>query len=100
MLTDIKIYAFNGDGKTKAFVTARYHDIVLTGMKIVEGSNGPFVSMPSQKDKKGEYRDVYFPVTKEARQAINDAILSQYNGVSQEQPQHSYDQSPDEDCPF
>jgi len=98
MITDIKIFAFNGEGKTKAFVSLKYHDIVLTGMKIVEGQNGLFVSMPSQKDKKGEYRDIYFPVTKEARQAINAAVLAQYGGANQEQ---SYNQAPEDDrMPF
>jgi stage V sporulation protein G len=92
MITDVKIYPFNGQ-KTKAFVSIKYHDIVLTGMKIVEGQNGPFVAMPSQKAKE-DYRDIYFPVTKEARQAINDAVLAQYGGVSQE-PQGYGDPGPE-----
>jgi len=32
----------------------------LRGLKIVTGQYGLFVSMPSEKDKQGEYRDHYF----------------------------------------
>ena len=51
----------------------------LTGIKIVQGQNGPFVSMPSTKDRDGNYRDIFFPVTKELREKLNSTVLDAHN---------------------
>ena len=37
-----------------------------------------FCAMPQRKDAKGEYRDICFPTTAEMRQAINVAVLGEY----------------------
>lgn len=49
----------------------------VRGIKIMEGSNGLFVSMPSYKTADG-YRDVCFPVTADCRKQLNDAVLQAY----------------------
>ncbi len=46
-------------------------------MKIIEGSKGLFVSMPSYKSGE-EYKDLFFPVTKEARAERQEAVLNEY----------------------
>lgn len=57
---------------------------VVTGLKVFEGEKGLYVKMPSEKlpvreeNEKPEYRDTAFPITKEARQAINDVVLRAY----------------------
>jgi DNA-binding cell septation regulator SpoVG len=51
----------------------------LTGIKIVQGQNGPFVSMPSTKDREGNYRDIFFPTTKELREKLNGVVLDAHN---------------------
>lgn len=50
----------------------------VEGIKVMSGEKGLFVSMPSYQDKQGKYRDVCFPVTKEFRQQMNQAVLEQY----------------------
>ena len=50
----------------------------VQGIQVREGKNGVFVSMPQRKDAKGEYRDICFPTTAEMRQAINVAVLGEY----------------------
>lgn len=49
----------------------------IRGVKIIEGSNGLFVSMPSYKAG-NEYRDICFPITPECRQQLNDAVIGAY----------------------
>ncbi len=49
----------------------------VRGIKIMEGSNGLFVSMPSYKSGDG-YKDICFPVTSECRKQLNDAVLQAY----------------------
>ena len=70
-------------GRTKAYCSITFDDcFVVTGLKVIEGRNGLFVSMPSQKDKNGEYKDIAFPVTSEMRQHIQEVVLNEYMGGS------------------
>lgn len=50
----------------------------VCGIQVREGKNGVFVSMPQRKDANGKYHDVCFPTTAEMRQAINAAVLGEY----------------------
>jgi stage V sporulation protein G len=52
---------------------------VVKGLKIVNGSKGLFVSMPSEKNKAGEYFDRAYPLHKETRAMIQDAVLLAYD---------------------
>lgn len=51
---------------------------VVDGVRVINGKNGLFVSMPSRQKQDGSYADVAFPITKEAREAINAAVLEAY----------------------
>ena len=55
----------------------------VRGIQILDGKNGTFVSMPQRKDAKGEYQDICFPTTAEMRQAINAAVLGEYERTAQ-----------------
>ena len=55
----------------------------VCGIQVREGKNGVFVSMPQRKDAKGEYRDICFPTIAEMRQAINAAVLGEYERTAQ-----------------
>ena len=55
----------------------------VCGIQIRDGKNGAFVSMPQRKDAKGEYHDICFPTTAEMRQAINAAVLGEYERTAQ-----------------
>ena len=53
---------------------------VVTGIRVVESRNGDmFTAMPSRKTANGEYKDICFPISAEARASINEAILKVYN---------------------
>lgn len=49
----------------------------VRGIRIIEGSSGLFVSMPSYKAG-NEYKDICFPITAECRKQLNDAVLGAY----------------------
>ena len=51
---------------------------VVKGLKIFDGANGYFVSMPNKKTQNGEYKDIAFPITKEAREQITQTVLQEY----------------------
>ena len=86
IITNASVYILNDtNSKTVALATVTIADcLVLTGLKIVSGKKGMFVSMPQRKlskpDKNGnEYADIFFPVTHDFREELNNAILDEYD---------------------
>ena len=57
----------------------------VTGIKIVEGKDGPFVAMPSQFGKDKQHHDICFPTTSAMREALNTAVMDAYRGVLEQQ---------------
>ena len=86
IITNVSVYTLNdSNSKTVALATVTISDcLVLTGLRIVKGKKGMFVSMPQRKlskpDKNGnEYADIFFPVTHDFREELNDAVLDAYD---------------------
>ena len=78
-ITDVRITRLESDGKIRAMVSVTFDEcFVVTGLKVLDGSNGLFVSMPSRKLPDGTYKDICFPVTKDTREAIQEAVLARY----------------------
>lgn len=83
LITEVKITPLNSQGsKTVAFagVTLGGH-IVLKDMKVIEGSNGLFVSFPQRKATiagEEKYLDIYHPITKEGREDLTKIVLEHY----------------------
>lgn len=78
-ITEVKVYPVQGDGKIRAMASITIDEcFVVTGLKIIEGSKGLFVSMPSRKTADGEYKDICFPTSKDTRDAIQEQILAEY----------------------
>lgn len=78
-ITDIRIRKINHEGKMKAVVSITFDDsFVVHDVKVVEGSNGLFVAMPSRKTPDGEYRDIAHPISSDAREVIQTAVLKAY----------------------
>ncbi len=84
---DVKIHTIRPEGSCKATASVNIHgDFAVRGIKIMEGSKGLFVTMPSYKAGHGEYKDICFPCTKESKAAFDKAILDSYQqALSQSQ---------------
>jgi len=74
----VRLYRFDGDSKTKAFADISIGHFVVKGLRIVEGKKGLFLSMPSEKSKDGKWYETFFPATKEAREVLNELVLTAY----------------------
>ena len=57
----------------------------VTGIKIVEGKDGPFVAMPQRMGRDKKYRDVCFPTTAAMREAINTVVMDAYRDELEQQ---------------
>jgi len=75
---DVKINAIRPNGGTLANASVTLGGcFAIRGIKVVNSSKGPFVSMPSYKTQSG-YRDVCFPCTQEFHQRFQEAVLHAY----------------------
>lgn len=74
----VKISSLRTTGSTLATASVDLNGVfAVRGVKVVQGAEGPFVSMPSYKTSDG-YKDVCFPVTKEFREHLHTAVLDAY----------------------
>ena len=78
MQVDVKIHSLHASGPVLADASVNLNGcFAIRGVKVVEGSSGPFVSMPSYKGRDG-YKDICFPCTKEFHQQFHQAVLDSY----------------------
>ena len=79
-ITDIRIRLIpNGESKLKAVASITIDDcLVVHDIKVLEGNQGYFVSMPSRKTPEGEYKDVAHPINTPTREEINKLVLAKY----------------------
>jgi len=71
---------FSNNGNLKGIASANFDDcFAVTGIKIRDSQKGLFVSMPNRKVGDREYKDICFPVTKEFREELNNAVLNAYH---------------------
>lgn len=70
-------------GRTRALARVVLNDCLqLTGLRVVDGMSGLFVSYPNDPAYKGDdYRSIFYPVTKELREHIEDTVLAKYKEV-------------------
>ncbi len=80
-ITDIRIRKANpNEGKLRAHCSVVFDEMfVVHELRIVDGANGVFVAMPRRKTGEGEYKDVAHPITAEARDMIQKAVLEAFH---------------------
>ena len=77
-ITQIRVFPVEEE-KLKAFVSVIFDDcFVVSDIKIIQGTSGLFVSMPSKKRKNGTFRDIAHPLNNETRRMIEEAIIEKY----------------------
>ena len=78
--------------KTKAFASVNIGNaFAIHGIKIIEGEKGLFVSMPQRKDGE-DYKDVFHPITAEAREELNKQIMDAYEQKLEEEQGEQLDE--------
>ncbi len=98
MKIDVRINSLTPrEGNVKAIASANLDDcFAVKNIRVVEGKNGLFVSMPSYKGQDGEYHDLCFPTTPELRKQLNNAVSEAYKQAIiqlQEQSNANFQQS-------
>jgi len=81
-VTNIQVYPVREPkGKLRAFARIMLNDCIqLTALRLYDGASGLFVAYPSDSTAKGDdYRQVFYPVTRELRDLIESTIINEYN---------------------
>lgn len=68
-----------GEERLKAFVSVTFDDsFVVRNMKIVQGTNGIFLCMPSRKPPDGTHKDMVHPINQTFRKYLEEHVLKEY----------------------
>ena len=74
-----RMVRFDGTGALRAFADLVIGEALLVkGLRVVEGKNGLFVSMPRQQGKDAKWYDSVVALSKEAKQEIGRVVLEAY----------------------
>ena len=75
-----RIHKLDGTGPTKAFVDVALEDsFVVNAIRIVEGKDGLFVSMPREEGRDGKWYNIIIPLKREIKDELTRIVLEAYN---------------------
>ena len=73
--------------KLKAFVSIIFdHSFIVSDIKVIEGTKGFFLSMPSKKRRDGTFKDIAHPLNAETRKMLEDQVIAAYNAEMAKHP--------------
>ena len=79
-ISDVRIRLMQKDDtKLKAVASITIDDcFVVHDIKVLEGNQGYFVSMPRRKTPDGQYKDVAHPINTPTREELNRLVLAEF----------------------
>lgn len=81
-----RIHKLDGAGSTKAFCDLLVLETLLVkGLRVVQGKEGLFLSMPQQQGKDGKWYDTVCPVSKEIRKGLEKMVIDEYQAEKTEE---------------
>ncbi len=97
-ITEVRI-TLRDEEKLKAFASITFDDsFVVRGLKVINGAQGYFVSMPSRKRNDGTYQDIAHPINNDMRKEIEDKVLDAFEKeLSQPHDASAVDEEYDEE---
>ena len=90
-ISDVRIRIVKkDDNKLKAVASITIDDcFAVHDIKIIDGSQGLFIAMPSRKTPDGTFKDIVHPLNTETREEIRDIILAEYEKALKEAPEEA-----------
>lgn len=80
-ITEVRVFPVHEE-KLKAFVSIVFDEcFMVNDLKVIQGKDGLFLSMPSRRKKNGEYKDVAHPLNNETRRRLEERVLGEYHRV-------------------
>jgi stage V sporulation protein G len=77
-ITEVKVFPVDED-KLKAYITIVLDNcFVIRDLKVISGTGGLFVAMPSKRRKDGTFKDIAHPLNQSTRATVEKRILDAY----------------------
>lgn len=74
------------DSKLKAVASMTIDQcFVVHDIKVIQGTEGLFISMPSRKTPEGEFKDIVHPINTATREMISKQIIAAYERQEKEE---------------
>lgn len=73
---------FDGDDKLKAIASVILDDcFIVKSVRVVDGSKGMFISLPSRRNVNGDFMELCFPLSAEVRRELTASVLAAYQAA-------------------
>ena len=85
-ITDVRVRLVKkDDAKLKAVASIIIDDcFVIHDIKVIEGTDGNFIAMPSRKTPDGEFKDIAHPINTNTREMIRNKVFEAYEKALKE----------------
>jgi stage V sporulation protein G len=79
-ITDVRVFPVDINGSmVQAYASVTFDEsLVVRDMRIIEGKNGIFLSMPARRKRNGEFQDVCFPISAKLRDTLESRVLEKF----------------------
>jgi stage V sporulation protein G len=85
-ITEVKVFPVQEE-KLKAFASIVIDRcFMVNDIKVIQGKDGLFISMPSRRKKNGDFKDVAHPLNNETRRMMEERILAEYARAREARP--------------
>ncbi len=97
-ITDVRVRKIRTEGKMKAVASITIDDcFVVHDIKVIEGSNGHFVAMPSKKVGDSNFKDIAHPINVETRTLIQEKIFEAFENAEEPKAKEEVEKFESED---
>ena len=79
MIEVARLYRVDNISSVKAFADVIIGQVLVKGIRLVEGKNGLFAGMPKSQGKDGKWYDTVKILDDELKQELQDTLLEAYN---------------------
>ena len=84
-ITEVRIRRVNLKNNLKAYANITFDDcFVLHNVRVIEGSGGLYIGMPSRKLTNGEFKNIAHPICSEFRDKMTAAVVETYQKAETE----------------
>jgi stage V sporulation protein G len=79
MIEVARVYKIDNISSVKAFADVVIGQVLVKGVRVVQGKNGLFAGMPKAKGKDGKWYDTVKILDDKLQQELQDTLLEAYN---------------------
>ena len=79
MIEVARLHRFDNGSSLKAFADVIIGEVLVKGVRIIEGNNGLFVTMPKSQGKDGKWYPTVALVDKSMQDELQEVVLGAYN---------------------